>query len=90
MGTIYMMAMKPTLVHLEPEQLARLDGLGEALKSSRSALIRKAINDMLERTGRTATDAGAYDRVPLDAPDEWGNLTDWLTAARNARTDELG
>jgi predicted DNA-binding protein len=80
------MAMKPTLIHLEPEQLARLDELGEVLSVSRSALIRTAIDDMLTRASENRSDADAYDRMPLDTPDEWGNLADWLEAARAARS----
>jgi hypothetical protein len=79
--------MKPTLVHLEPEQLAQLDDLGEALSTSRSALIRRAIDDMLKRASGSGTDGDAYDRTPLDTPDEWGNLADWLAAARQVRSE---
>lgn len=79
--------MKPTLVHLEPEQLAQLDDLGEVLSTSRSALIRRAIDDMLKRSSGERSDGDAYERIPLDTPDEWGNLADWLTAAREARSE---
>lgn len=81
------MAMKPTLVHLDPEQLAKLDDLGEVLSTSRSALIRRAIDDMLNRSSGIRSDGDAYERIPLDTPDEWGNLADWLEAAREARSE---
>ncbi len=77
--------MKPTLIHLDPEQVSELDDLGQTLDMSRSELVRKAISDMLKRVHRPGSDANAYDRIPLDAPDEWGNLADWLDAARPAR-----
>ena len=77
--------MKPTLIHLDPEQISALDDLGESLDMSRSALVRKAIGDMLKRVHQPESDAIAYERVPLDTPDEWGNLADWLDAAREAR-----
>jgi hypothetical protein len=79
--------MKPTLVHLEPEQLAQLDDLGEVLSVSRSALIRAAIDDMLKRASGHRSDGDAYERLPLDTPDEWGNLADWLVSAREARSE---
>lgn len=79
--------MKPTLVHLEPEQVSQLDELGEVLSTSRSALIRRAIDDMLRRAPGSRSDGDAYERTPLDMPDEWGNLADWLTAAREARSE---
>lgn len=77
--------MKPTLVHLNPEQISELDDLGQSLGVSRSELVRKAIAEMLKRVNQPESDAVAYDRVPLDAPDEWGNLAEWLDAARGAR-----
>ena len=77
--------MKPTLIHLDPAQVSELDDLGETLDVSRSELVRRAISEMLSRLDRPGSDASAYDRIPLDAPDEWGNLADWLDAARAAR-----
>lgn len=79
--------MKPTLVHLEPEQLAQLDDLGEVLDTSRSALIRRAIDDMLKRAAGSRSDGDAYARIPLDTPDEWGNLADWLAAPGEGRSE---
>ena len=64
-----------------------LDDLGEALSTSRSALIRRAIDDMLKRASGSGPDGDAYERIPLDTPDEWGNLADWLAAARQVRSE---
>ncbi len=77
--------MKPTLIHLDPEQISELDDLGESLDMSRSELVRKAISEMLKRIHEPGSDASAYDRLPLETPDEWGNLADWLDAARESR-----
>jgi predicted transcriptional regulator len=77
------MAMTPTLSHLEPEQISQLDDLGESLDMSRSALVRKAIGDRLDRLHRPGCEhvrqgaARHTGRV--------GNLADWLNAAQAAR-----
>ena len=78
-------AMKPTLVH--SKQLEQLDDLVEVLSTSRSALIRQAIDDMLERSSGTRSEGDAYERIPLDTPDGGGNLADWLASAREARSE---
>jgi hypothetical protein len=48
-----------------------------------SALIDEALSALLtrHRTGEIDGAYAAYDRVPLDADDEWGNLASFRTAA---------
>jgi hypothetical protein len=48
-----------------------------------SALIDEALGALLARNRAVEIDAayGAYDRVPLNADDEWGDLASFRTAA---------
>ncbi len=48
-----------------------------------SALIDEALGALLVRNRAAEIDAAyaAYDRVPLDADDEWGDLVSFRTAA---------
>jgi hypothetical protein len=48
-----------------------------------SALIDEALAALLARNRAVEIDAAyaAYDRVPLDAADEWGDLASFRTAA---------
>jgi hypothetical protein len=48
-----------------------------------AALIDEALSALLARHRAGEIDAAyaAYDRVPLDADDEWGNLASFRTAA---------
>lgn len=48
-----------------------------------SALIDEALGALLARNRAVEIDAAytAYDRVPLDADDEWGDLASFRTAA---------
>lgn len=48
-----------------------------------SALIEEALAALLSRLRAATTDAAyaAYDEHPLDAPDEWGNLASFRSAA---------
>ena len=48
-----------------------------------SALIDEALAALLARNRAVEVDAAyaAYDRVPLDADDEWGDLASFRTAA---------
>lgn len=48
-----------------------------------SALIDEALAALLalNRAGETDAAYAAYDRVPFDADDEWGNLASFRTAA---------
>lgn len=48
-----------------------------------SALIDEALTALLARNRAAEVDAAyaAYDRVPLDADDEWGDLASFRTAA---------
>jgi hypothetical protein len=48
-----------------------------------SALLDEALTVFLARHRSAEIDASyeAYDRHPLDEPDEWGDLESWLGAA---------
>ena len=48
-----------------------------------SALIDEALDALLARSRAVEIDAAyaAYDRIPLDAGDEWGDLASFRTAA---------
>ena len=48
-----------------------------------SALIDEALTALLARTREVELDAAyvAYNKHPLDAPDEWGDLASFRTAA---------
>ena len=48
-----------------------------------SALIDEALDALLARNRAMETDAAyaAYDRIPLDADDEWGDLASFRAAA---------
>jgi hypothetical protein len=48
-----------------------------------AALIDEALDALLARNRATKIDAAyaAYDRLPLDAPDEWGDLASFRLAA---------
>jgi RecJ-like exonuclease len=51
-----------------------------------SALIDEALAALVARNRAAEIDAAyeAYDRIPLDAPDEWGDLASWREAADRA------
>jgi metal-responsive CopG/Arc/MetJ family transcriptional regulator len=77
--------MKPTLVHLPPELIESLDTRAAAEGVSRSQLIRDAVGAFLEvdAAARLADQVRqAYERQPLDTPDEWGDLESFLAAVR--------
>ncbi len=48
-----------------------------------SALIDEALAALVARNRTAEIDAAyeVYDRVPLDTPDEWGDLASWRSAA---------
>lgn len=48
-----------------------------------AALIDEALDALLARNRAVEIDAAyaAYDRIPLDAADEWGDLASFRTAA---------
>ena len=80
------MPMKPTLVHLPESMIERLDEKAVRRDRSRSQVVRDAIaryladDAELDRAVRVA-----YEREPLDTPDEWGDLESFLTAGRQER-----
>ena len=51
-----------------------------------AAMLDEALRLLLEQYRRAEIDASyaAYDEHPLDEPDEWGSLAEWLDAARRA------
>ncbi|HEX4109008.1 MAG TPA: hypothetical protein VHX88_12800 [Solirubrobacteraceae bacterium] len=51
-----------------------------------AALLDEALSTLMAQHHRAEIDAKfeAYDRIPLDAPDEWGDLQSWLEAARRS------
>lgn len=55
-------------------------------ESTDAALIDEALAALLARHRAAEIDAGyaAYDRHPLDAPDEWGDLASFRRAAGNS------
>jgi antitoxin MazE5 len=63
-------------------QDARRLGIG----TTDAALFDEALRALLRQQRGVERDAAyqAYEKHPLDEPDEWGNLSDWLDAA--ART----
>lgn len=70
-------ARTQTLVQLSDDLVARLDAEAARRRVSRSALIRTAVEALLEgsaEAARTATIVDGYRRVPPAVPDEWGDL----------------
>ena len=51
--------------------------------ASDSALVDAALDALLARNRRAEIDAayGAYDRIPIDTGDEWGDLASFRAAA---------
>ena len=51
--------------------------------TSDAKLLDEALQALLVRHRAAEIDAAyeAYDRVPIDAPDDWGDLASWLDAA---------
>ena len=46
----------------------------------------EALQLLVDHHQRAEIDASyaVYDEIPLDTPDEWGSLAEWLDAARRA------
>ena len=73
------MARVQTIVQLNSDLLEALDREAEAAGTSRSAVIRQAIEDHLVSTRRTLVDkalVGGYKLIPQGARDEWGIVLD--------------
>ena len=66
---------------VDGQLLATARRIGSELADS--ALIDEALGAFLARNRAVEVDAAyeAYDRVPLDAEDEWGDLASFRTAA---------
>jgi metal-responsive CopG/Arc/MetJ family transcriptional regulator len=69
-----MLMRQPTLVQLTEALLARLDEHAARVGASRSELIRRAIEEHLDRTDAAVIDraiADGYVRVPAAGSDAW-------------------
>lgn len=78
------------MVQLPPDLVATLDQRAATAGVSRSQMIRDAIAAFLQAgTDREAALAAhykdAYARLPLDTPDEWGDLESWHAGLEQAR-----
>lgn len=51
-----------------------------------ASMLDEALKLLVDQHRRAEIDASyaIYDEIPLDTPDEWGNLATWLDAARHA------
>lgn len=88
------MTLKPTMVQLPAELVELLDVYAQAAGVSRSQVVRDAIAAYLDAgaagEARLADRyAEAYERYPLDTPDEWGDLDSWLRGLEDARASEV-
>ncbi len=87
------MARTQTLVQLTDEIVGMLDGVAGRRRSSRSAVIREAIEEYLARDRARLVDErmiAGYLAVPQAVPDEWGDierLADLATYEVLARLD---
>ena len=80
------MARTQTMVQLSDELLAQLDDEASARGCSRSALIRQAVEEHLERSSEAAKVrryVGGYMAQPPGSVDEWGDLA--ASADRDGR-----
>jgi Arc/MetJ-type ribon-helix-helix transcriptional regulator len=69
-----MLMRQPTLVQLTDALLERLDEHAARVGASRSELIRRAIEEHLDRTDAAAVDRAivdGYERVPPAGSDPW-------------------
>jgi len=75
------MARSRVSTTVDEELLQSARRLGEG--ATDAALFDEALRALLRQHRVVARDAAyvAYDQHPLDEPDEWGNLADWLGAA---------
>lgn len=65
------------MVQLSDDLVAALDEMARSTKSSRSALIREAIENLLAKRHQDAVGraiVAGYRRVPQATPDKWGDL----------------
>jgi hypothetical protein len=62
------------------ERARELAGVNDA------KLLDEALTALIANHRSAEIDASyeAYDRIPLDTPDEWGDLASWMEAARKA------
>lgn len=88
----YGMARTQTLVQMTDELLARLDAERAERKCSRSALIRLAVEELLDRRSTEAKVrqwVAGYRQVPADGADEWGDLDKQSEQNRRHNAAEL-
>ena len=67
------------MVQLTHELVERLDDEARAVGLSRSAIIRQAVSEHLERSQQSAITrriVDGYRRVPPATPDQWGQAAD--------------
>ena len=66
---------------VDADLLASLRGTGEW--GNDAALLDAALTSLAAARRRAEIDASyaAYDEIPFDAPDEWGDLASWSEAA---------
>lgn len=80
------MARTQTMVQLTDELVRELDVAAERRGVSRSALIREAVEALLQVDREAAIDraiVAGYTRIPPGTPDEWGDVeADALVAGR--------
>ncbi|MDY7101540.1 MAG: ribbon-helix-helix domain-containing protein [Actinomycetota bacterium] len=71
------MARTQTIVQLTDELVAALDGEAARTGTSRSALIREAVEEWLaahSEAAKVARYVEGYRAIPQGTPDEWGDL----------------
>jgi predicted transcriptional regulator len=77
MAMVRLMARTQTMVQLSDELLAELDAEAAERGVSRSAVIRDALEEHLEKRRQDVIGlaiAEGYRRIPPGEPDEWGDL----------------
>ena len=73
------MARTQTMVQLTDRLVRLLDRVAARRGVSRSALIRTAVEQFLEKDEEAAVGrqiVAGYERIPPGTPDEWGDLSD--------------
>ena len=77
--------MKPTLIHLPQTDIDALDRRAGSDGVSRSQIVRDAVAAYLDADSAAELDDRvrlAYERYPLETPDEWGDMESFLAAVR--------
>ncbi len=79
------------MVHLQPDIVALLDARAERDGVSRSALVRRAIDELLADEQSEAVASRyreAYRIAPSDTHDDWGDIEAWHVALSEARSSD--